>query len=78
MEKGELGKLKIEEPRGEYVVIVEGKDFASDLCSLSIEEHLKCNMDKGMTKKDAIKLTAAERNVPKDVVYKVALQICEK
>lgn len=78
VEKGELGKLKIEEPRGEYVVIVEGKDFASDLCSLSIEEHLKCNMDKGMTKKDAIKLTAAERNVPKDVVYKVALQICEK
>lgn len=75
VEKGVLGDFCIEDPRGEYVIIVEGKDFQSDLCQLSIEEHLKINLQKGMSKKDAIKLTATQRQVAKDVVYKVALQI---
>lgn len=77
VEKGVLGDLKITEPRGEYVVIIEGKDFSSELCDLSIEEHLKFNIQKGMTKKEAIKATASERNLAKDVVYKVALQVLE-
>lgn len=75
VEKGVLGYFQIDEPRGEYVVIVEGKDFKSDLCELSIEEHLQFNLDKGLTKKEAIKVTATERGVPKDVVYKVALNL---
>ncbi len=75
VERGILGEMQIEEPRGEYVVIVEGKDFTSDLCSMSIEEHLKYNIKKGMTKKDAIKTTASERNVAKDIVYKVAIEV---
>lgn len=75
VQKGVLGSFQVEEPRGEFVVIVEGKDFKSDLCSLSIEEHLQYNLNKGLSKKDAIKLTASERNVPKDVVYKVAMQL---
>ena len=73
VQKGVLGSFCIEEPRGEFVVIVEGKDFTSDLCNLSVEEHLQHNLAKGLSKKDAIKLTASERNVPKDVVYKVAM-----
>ncbi|MDE6967812.1 MAG: 16S rRNA (cytidine(1402)-2'-O)-methyltransferase [Clostridia bacterium] len=77
VEKGILGNIHIEEPRGEYVVIVEGKDFKSDLCELSVEEHLRYNLDKGLSKKEAIKLTATERNVNKDIVYKVALNILD-
>ena len=73
VQKGVLGSFCIEEPRGEFVVIVEGKDFTSDLCNLSVEEHLQHNLAKGLSKKDAIKLTASERNVPKAVVYKVAM-----
>lgn len=75
VERGVLGDFVIEDPRGEYVIIVEGKDFQNDLCALSIEEHLRYNLQKGMSKKDAIKTTAAERQVAKDVVYKVAIEI---
>lgn len=75
VEKGVLGELQIEEPKGEYVVIVEGKDMKSNLCELSVKEHLLANIEKGLSKKDAIKQTAQERGVAKDVVYKVALEL---
>lgn len=75
VEKGVLGSFTIDEPRGEYVIIVEGKDIQNSLCELSIEQHLRYNIQKGMTKKEAIKATAAERQVARDVVYKVALEI---
>lgn len=75
VQKGVLGNLQIDEPRGEYVIIIEGKDCKDELCELTIEEHLQYNLDKGLTKKEAIKMTASERNLPKDVVYKVALEM---
>lgn len=75
VEKGVLGEFFIDEPKGEYVVIIEGKDFECELQNLSIEEHLQRNLEKGLTKKEAIKITAQERGVPKDVVYKVALEL---
>lgn len=75
VEKGVLGEFQIDEPKGEYVVIVEGEDAKNTLCELSIKEHLLANIEKGLSKKDAIKQTAQERGVAKDVVYKVALEI---
>lgn len=77
VQKGVLGQICVEQPRGEYVIIVEGKDFKNVLCDLTIEEHLKLNMSNGMSKKDAIKATATERKIAKDIVYKVALQILD-
>lgn len=62
-------------PRGEYVLVVEGAPEGSltyptvDLCSLSVEEHVKHYIDSGMTQKDAIKATAKDRGVPKNDVY---------
>ena len=64
-------------PRGEYVLVVEGapegsvKTKADDLCSLSIEEHVKHYVDSGMSQKDAIKATARDRGVPKNEIYMV-------
>lgn len=63
-------------PRGEYVLVLEGYTgvFESDsdrLCSLAIEEHVQHYIDNGLTKKDAIKQTAKDRNVPKNDIYMV-------
>jgi 16S rRNA (cytidine1402-2'-O)-methyltransferase len=62
-------------PRGEYVLVVEGapegmkKDGDVDLCSLSVEAHVEHYINQGMTKKDAIKATAHDRGVPKNDIY---------
>ena len=62
-------------PRGEYVLVVEGapEGFKTegeiDLCSLSVEDHVKHYIASGMSQKDAIKATAKDRGVPKNDVY---------
>ena len=64
-------------PRGEYVLVVEGApegykaEGAIDLCSMSVEDHVKHYVDSGMTQKDAIKATAKDRGVPKNDIYMV-------
>ena len=70
----DLATAYIEEPRGEYVVIVEGMDVVSPDIELSIEEHLRRNYMRLGNKKDAIKQTAKERKIAKDEVYKIALE----
>lgn len=60
-------------PRGEYVLIVEGcvetenEDNWWD--ELSVIEHVNEYINKGMSDKDAIKQAAKDRNVPKRDVY---------
>jgi len=63
-------------PKGEYVLIVEGKD---PMCkkeerslafeTLSICEHVNMLIDSGMDKKEAIKKAAADRGLSKRDVY---------
>ena len=63
------------DPRGEYVLVVEGapegtaKSEKLDLCSLSIEAHVEHYVNAGMSKKDAIKTAAKDRGVPKNDIY---------
>ncbi|MBQ4091504.1 MAG: 16S rRNA (cytidine(1402)-2'-O)-methyltransferase [Clostridia bacterium] len=72
---GAVEHYKSNDPRGEYVLVVEGASEAQmecktlDLCSLSVEEHVKHYVNTGMTQKDAIKATARERQVPKNEIY---------
>ena len=62
-------------PRGEYVLVVEGAPEGTvasekiDLCSLSVEEHVGHYIESGMSQKDAIKATAKDRGVPKNEIY---------
>ncbi len=62
-------------PRGEYVLVVEGAPEGSisapesDLCSLSVEDHVNHYINAGMSKKDAIKSAARDRGVPKNDIY---------
>lgn len=67
------------EPRGEFVLIVEGAT-ADELLSeafwqsMSIPEHIAHYIGLGYTKMDAIKACAKDRNIPKNEVYKVTLE----
>ena len=64
------------DPRGEYVIVVEGMDPEAlaeaekkQYDEISVAEHVKMYMDKGMSKKEAIKQAAVDRGVPKRDVY---------
>ena len=62
------------EPRGEYVLILEGVESVAaeeDFSSLSPEEHVKRYTDGGMSRKDAIKAAAKDRGMAKPEFYKL-------
>ena len=62
------------EPRGEYVLILEGVESTvaeEDFSSLSPEEHVKRYTDAGMSRKDAIKAAAKDRGMAKSEFYKL-------
>lgn len=72
-----IKKFEEEKPKGEFVLILEGgeKNNANYYKNLTIKEHLSLYLDKGLTKKDAVKIVAKERSIPKNVVYKESLEI---
>lgn len=77
-----LYRNKEAEPRGEYVLVIEGlSDEAIESEkravweSLSIEEHIRKYMDEGISKKDAVKKVAQDRGVSKRDIYAVAVEI---
>ena len=65
------------EAKGEYVLVVEGNVLANnqDFENMTIEEHLKYYLNLGMQKADVIKKVAKERNIPKNEVYIIAIDI---
>lgn len=69
-------------PRGEFVLVLEGKKLEEikkeqkEMWNdLSIEEHILKHINNGMNKKEAIKLVAKERELPKSEVYKFSTNI---
>ena len=68
------------EPRGQYVLVIEGKKIEelkkekeASFNEMDINEHMKLYMDKGMDKKEAMKAVAVDRGIPKREVYKMLL-----
>ena len=66
------------EPRGEYVLVVEGrnpeermKEEREEFASLSVEEHMAKYLAEGMDKKEAMKKVAADRGVSKREIYAI-------
>ena len=62
------------EPRGEYVLILEGVEATAaeeDFSALSPEDHVKRYTDAGMSRKDAIKAAAKDRGMAKSDFYKL-------
>ncbi len=71
-----------EEPRGEYVLVIAGRsrreieeENRNKWESISIEDHLKKYIEEGHTKKEAVKLVAEERGIPKRDVYAVSIEL---
>ena len=63
-------------PKGEYVLVVAGKDRAraldeqrAEVSAMSIKDHVDMLISGGMDKKEAIKEAAKQRGVPKREVY---------
>lgn len=63
------------EPRGEYVIIIEGTGNSVPEIDLSIPvaESVNAYIESGMSKMDAIKKVAKERGVPKNDIYREML-----
>ena len=68
------------EPRGEYVLVIEGKSFKEQdeerqlgFAEMSIEEHMKIYEDQGIDHKEAMKLVAKDRGVSKRNIYNALL-----
>ena len=69
-------------PRGEYVLVIEGKskediekDEKSKWDMLTIEQHIERYMEDGLSKKDAMKKVAKDRGISKSEIYKHSLNI---
>ena len=70
------------EPRGEYVLVIEGKSFKEQdeelrqsFSDMSVEEHMKIYEDKGMDRKEAMKQVAKYRGVSKRDIYNALLNV---
>ena len=68
------------EPKGECVMVIEGKSFddiakdtQDEWQKLSVEEHMKVYLDKGIDKKEAMKAVAKDRGVSKQEIYRQLL-----
>lgn len=75
-----LERLAREEPRGEYVLVIEGRRIGdirreeqSSWEELSLEEHMALYLDRGMDRKEAMKQVAKDRGVSKRDVYRELL-----
>lgn len=69
------------EPRGEYVLVIEGADREElraekmqDVLAMSISEHVEMYMNQGMDKKEAMKAVAKDRGVGKRDIYQALLE----
>ena len=69
------------EPKGEYVLVIQGKsreiikqEEVKTWEAMTIEEHMKVYTDKGMDKKEAMKVVAKDRGVSKRDIYNELLK----
>ena len=70
-----------ENPRGEYVLVLEGKSFQKQIeekqlsfLDISIEKHMKIYEDQGMDRKEAMKLVAKDRGLSKRDIYQILIK----
>jgi 16S rRNA (cytidine1402-2'-O)-methyltransferase len=61
------------EPKGEFVIVVEGAS-KPDFTTLTEKEHIEKYLSEGMDKKEALKRVAKERGVSKSSLYKYTIE----
>ena len=75
-----LGYYKENEPRGEYVIVIEGRSHQEKQLEkqkqweeMSIEEHMQYYEEQGIDHKEAMKKVAKDRGVSKRDIYQALL-----
>ena len=75
-----LDYYKDKEPRGEYVLVLEGKtkeqveeERKKEWENLTLEEHMQVYEEKGVSHKEAMKLVAKDRGISKRDVYQALI-----
>ena len=78
--EGALTFYEEKEPRGEYVLVIEGKSLQQrrkerqeSFSGLSIEEHMRRYEEAGVERKEAMKAVARDRGVGKREIYQYML-----
>ena len=69
------------EPRGEYVLVIQGKSFSEiaeeekkNWEAMTIEEHMQVYESQGIDRKEVMKLVAKDRGISKRDVYQELLR----
>ncbi len=70
---GTLKDIKIDNPKGEFVIVVEGNTGENKGFLLTEEEHVNLYISRGFSKKEAIKKVAEERGINKNQLYKYTI-----
>ena len=60
----------IEDDKGEFVLVVNAATQLNPLCELTVQQHLDYYLQGGMSKNEAVKAVAKDRNVPKNEIYR--------
>lgn len=73
-------KYELEEPKGEYVLVIEGVSYAElktneqkQWDKLTLEEHMNLYIEQGIDKKEAMKAVAKDRGVSKRDIYQLLI-----
>lgn len=80
-----IEKYTVETPRGEFVLLIEGRDEKllmeyelSEWDKISLKEHMEIYLRQGIDKKDAMKKVASDRGISKREVYNSLLELESK
>ncbi len=80
-----LDLYETQEPRGEYVLVMEGADAGeieaaarAQFETLSLEEHVAQYEEKGYSRKEAMRLVAADRGISRRDVYQALVSAQEE
>ncbi len=79
--EGALEYYETNQPRGEYVLVVEGKsrrekekEREASFTGLTLEEHMESYTSRGIDRKEAMKCVAKDRGISKRQVYQQLIQ----
>lgn len=79
--KDAIKMYEVNDPRGEYVLVIEGRDREKDeiekqnnWMNMELTEHMNLYLEQGMDKKSAMKQVAKDRGVSKRDVYNELLK----
>lgn len=78
---GALQNYEEQEPKGEYVLVLEGKpvkeieeEMQEQWGAIALSEHMQIYLKQGMNKKEAMKAVAKDRGISKRDVYQELIQ----